>query len=242
MDINLKVKEKGKQSISFSGGVSGIAGSFVGLLLSDQQFPGAGRNADAFGADRRHSEAASSSDSPSLICSTGRFRPDSRFSTTKFDYNTARQEGILLGQQVAINPALQENYNTDSKGFTIFASYPLRKLFVHAPRADLRMVDHEHHALQPVGHAAFRTHEVHQPGRPLGAEWHPAEQDHADAHLQHGGQPGQPDARQKLLLRVELRGRPAGRQRQHDQQHLQMTYFHPNYHRRNTIALNFAAA
>ncbi|MGH9561301.1 MAG: BamA/TamA family outer membrane protein, partial [Terracidiphilus sp.] len=47
---------------------------------------------------------------------------------TKFDYNTARQEGLLFGQQVAIDPALQENYNTDSKGFTIFASYPLRKL------------------------------------------------------------------------------------------------------------------
>jgi outer membrane protein insertion porin family len=46
----------------------------------------------------------------------------------RFDYNTARQEGLLLNQQVAINPALQENYNTDSKGFTIFASYPLRKL------------------------------------------------------------------------------------------------------------------
>jgi len=45
----------------------------------------------------------------------------------RYDYNTARQEGILLGQQVAINPALQENYNTDQKGFTIFATYPLRK-------------------------------------------------------------------------------------------------------------------
>ncbi len=46
---------------------------------------------------------------------------------TKLDYNTARQEGILLGQQVAINPALQENYNTDSKGFTVFGNYPVRR-------------------------------------------------------------------------------------------------------------------
>ena len=34
VDINLKLKEKGKQSISFSGGVSGIAGSFIGAVLS----------------------------------------------------------------------------------------------------------------------------------------------------------------------------------------------------------------
>ena len=46
----------------------------------------------------------------------------------KYDYNTARQQGILLGQQTAIDPALQENYNTDSAGFTVFASYPLRRL------------------------------------------------------------------------------------------------------------------
>ena len=31
VDIKLKVKEKGKQSISFSGGVSGIAGTFIAL-------------------------------------------------------------------------------------------------------------------------------------------------------------------------------------------------------------------
>ena len=34
---------------------------------------------------------------------------------------------MLFGQQVAVNPALQQNYNTDSKGFTAFASYPVRK-------------------------------------------------------------------------------------------------------------------
>ena len=40
VDINLKVKEKGKQSISFSGGVSGIAGSFVGLSYQTNNFLG----------------------------------------------------------------------------------------------------------------------------------------------------------------------------------------------------------
>ena len=34
---------------------------------------------------------------------------------------------LLVGQPVAIDPALQENYNTDSRGFTIFASYPVRR-------------------------------------------------------------------------------------------------------------------
>ena len=127
VDITLKVKEKGKQSISFSGGVSGIAGSFVGLSYQTNNFLGLGETLTfsvQFGDIQRSIQFGFTE--PYLFD-----RPLSTGFTifaNRFDYNTARQEGLLLGQQVAINPALQENYNTDSKGFTIFASYPLRKL------------------------------------------------------------------------------------------------------------------
>ena len=126
VDIKLKVKEKGKQSISFSGGVSGIAGSFVGLSYQTNNFLGLGETltfSAQFGNIQRNIQFGFTE--PYLFD-----RPLSTGFTifaNRFDYNTARQEGLLLGQQVAINPALQENYNTDSKGFTIFASYPLRK-------------------------------------------------------------------------------------------------------------------
>ena len=53
VDIKLKVKEKGKQSISFTGGVSGIAGTFIGGSYTDQQFPGPRRNSVAFRANRQ---------------------------------------------------------------------------------------------------------------------------------------------------------------------------------------------
>jgi len=127
VDINLKLKEKGKQSISFSGGVSGLMGSFVGFSYQTNNFLGLGETL-------------------TLSADIGNIQDDVQFGFTepylfdrpistgftvfysKFDYNTAQQEGLLFGQQVAIDPALQENYNTDSKGFTIFASYPLRKL------------------------------------------------------------------------------------------------------------------
>src|ERR1700690_766143 len=127
VDINLKVKEKGKQSISFSGGVSGISGSFVGLSYQTNNFLGLGETLTfsvQFGDIQRNIQFGFTE--PYLFD-----RPLSTGFTiflNRFDYNTARQEGLLLNQQVAINPALQENYNTDSKGFTIFASYPLRKL------------------------------------------------------------------------------------------------------------------
>ena len=47
VDINLKVKEKGKNSIGLNGGVSGLAGAFVGLKYETNNFLGIGRNADS---------------------------------------------------------------------------------------------------------------------------------------------------------------------------------------------------
>ncbi|MGH9688717.1 MAG: outer membrane protein assembly factor BamA [Candidatus Acidiferrales bacterium] len=127
VDINLKLKEKGKQSISFSGGVSGLAGTFVGFSYQTNNFLGLGETLTlSANVGNIQSEVQFGFTEPYLFD-----RPISTGFTvfyTKFDYNTARQEGLLFGQQVAIDPALQENYNTDSKGFTIFASYPLRKL------------------------------------------------------------------------------------------------------------------
>ena len=126
VDIKLKVKEKGKQSISFNGGVSGLSGSFIGFSYQTNNFLGLGETL-------------------TVSAQVGNIQTDLRFGFTepylfdrpiatgftifasKYDYNTARQQGILTGQPIAIDPALQENYNTDSKGFSVFASYPLRR-------------------------------------------------------------------------------------------------------------------
>lgn len=42
VDITLKVKERGKNSVSLNGGVSGIAGSFIGFGYSTNNFLGLG--------------------------------------------------------------------------------------------------------------------------------------------------------------------------------------------------------
>jgi outer membrane protein insertion porin family len=126
VDIKLKLKEKGKQSISFNGGVSGIAGTFIGGSYTTNNFLGLGETLSLsaqIGSFQRNIQFGFTE--PYLFD-----RPISTGFTifsTKFDYNQARQLGIALNQQIAINPALQENYTTNSKGLTVFASYPLRK-------------------------------------------------------------------------------------------------------------------
>ena len=44
VDVNLTVKEKSQRSIGFTGGVSGISGSFIGINYSDNNFMGRGES------------------------------------------------------------------------------------------------------------------------------------------------------------------------------------------------------
>jgi outer membrane protein insertion porin family len=126
VDILLKVKEKGKQSIGLNGGASGIGGSFIGFSYQTNNFLGLGETltfSAQFG-DRQRSFIFGFTE-PYLFD-----RPISTGFTifsSRFDYNQARETSILLGQQVAINPAIAQNYNQDRKGFSVFASYPLRR-------------------------------------------------------------------------------------------------------------------
>lgn len=134
VDVLVKVKEKGKNSIGFSGGISGLAGNFVGLNYATNNFLGLGATL-------------------SLGVQWGTFQKMYSFGFTEpyvfdkpitagftifkseFNYNQIRQLAIYSG----INPNLLaqsqygqyygQNFTQNSDGFTAFASYPLRRSF-----------------------------------------------------------------------------------------------------------------
>jgi outer membrane protein insertion porin family len=126
VDILLTVREKGRQSISLTGGVSGLAGSFVGLSYQTNNFLGLGETltfATQFGSFERTIQFGFTE--PYLFdrpISTG-------FSIfyTRYNFDQSRQASLLLGQRVTIDPNVVQNYNQNSTGFTVFASYPLRR-------------------------------------------------------------------------------------------------------------------
>jgi outer membrane protein insertion porin family len=126
VDILLKLKEKGKQSISLTGGVSGLAGSFVGLSYQTNNFLGLGETLTLSGqiGDIQRTAVFGFTE-PYLFdrpIATG-----FTISTSSFKFNQSQQESILLGQKIQINPNIEQDYNQDTTGGTIFASYPLRK-------------------------------------------------------------------------------------------------------------------
>ena len=127
VDLNLKLHEKGKQSIGLQGGVSGLAGTFIGLTYQTNNFLGLGETltfSAQFG-DLQRSFMFGFTE-PYLFdrpISTGFTIFDSRY-----NFDQAKQEALALGQSVSINPQFVQNYTQNSKGFTLFASYPVKRL------------------------------------------------------------------------------------------------------------------
>jgi outer membrane protein insertion porin family len=127
VDLNLKLKEKGKQSIGLQGGVSGLAGSFIGLTYQTNNFLGLGETltfSAQFGDLQRSF----------MFGFTEPYLFDRPISTgftlfsSRYNFDQAKQEAIAFGQSVSINPAFVQNYTQNSTGFTLFASEPIKRL------------------------------------------------------------------------------------------------------------------
>jgi len=126
VDILLKLKEKGKQSISLTGGDSGISGAFVGLSYQTNNFLGLGETLTLSGQLGEFQRSALFGFTEPYLFD----RPISTgftVSTSRFVFNQSEQTSLLLGQKIQIAPSIEQDYNQNTTGATIFASYPLRK-------------------------------------------------------------------------------------------------------------------
>jgi len=126
VDILLKLKEKGKQSIGLQGGVSGLAGGFIGLTYQTNNFLGLGETLTLSAQVGQYERNIMLGFSEPYLFD----RPISTGFTifsSLYKFNQAEQAAVLTGQQVSINPQYIQNYNQDSTGFTVYASYPMKR-------------------------------------------------------------------------------------------------------------------
>ena len=129
VDLTLKVREKGKNSIGLQGGVSGLAGAFIGITYSTNNFLGLGETLSiqaSIGNNQRDVMFGFTEpylfDRPIQAGFTVYFR--------KFNYDQAKQYSIATGQNLNLpTPFLQnlQNYTQSSAGFSVSASYPLKR-------------------------------------------------------------------------------------------------------------------
>jgi len=131
VDLTLKVKEKGKNSIGLQGGVSGLAGAFVGLNYSTNNFLGLGETLSVQASlGSRQRDLVFGFTEPYLFD-----RPiQAGFNVymRKTNYDQARQYAIATGQNLNLPSVyLQnlQNYSQSSTGTMLSVSYPLRRSF-----------------------------------------------------------------------------------------------------------------
>ena len=133
VDITLKVKERGKNSVGLNGGVSGIAGSFMGFNYSTNNFLGLGEtlSLDSQLGTRLRSVRLGFTE-PYFLDKP--IQLGFMVYLSRFDYNQAREASILTGQNLiplynALGTNNLLNYIQNSHGFTASASKMLRRSF-----------------------------------------------------------------------------------------------------------------
>jgi outer membrane protein insertion porin family len=131
VDLLLKVHEKGKNSIGLSGGVSGLAGTFVGLSYSTNNFLGKGETL-SISANLGNLERSINFGFTEPYLFDRPLTAGFNIYFTKFIFDQAREAALFTGQQITLPSALEENlqnYTQSSKGFTINLSYPIKRSF-----------------------------------------------------------------------------------------------------------------
>ncbi|HUS18202.1 MAG TPA: outer membrane protein assembly factor BamA [Terriglobales bacterium] len=131
VDLTLKVKEKGKNSIGLTGGVSGLSGSFIGLNYETNNFLGLG--------ETLRIEANVGSRERNLVFGFSEpylFDRPLNFGFTifnrRYSFNQIKEAEIAQQQAISLPQELLDafqNYRSNSTGFTVSASYPLRRSF-----------------------------------------------------------------------------------------------------------------
>src|ERR1700682_3506137 len=141
VDVTVKVSEKGRQQISFNGGISGIGGSFFGLEYSTNNLFGRGETLSLnLAAGNRQRSAQFSFTEPfirnrpitagfSLFGYSQKFFGEGTF----LSQNTAAQRGAS-GNALDFLSTNEENlFTRNSLGASIFASAPLSEFYRKRP-------------------------------------------------------------------------------------------------------------
>jgi outer membrane protein insertion porin family len=137
VDLNLKVSERGRQQISFNGGLSGIGGSFFGLEYSTNNLLGRGEILSLnLSAGNRQKYLQFSFTEPyiknrpitagfSLFGYTQKFFGEGTF----LSQNVEAQQGLSGSQLDFLNVSEENLFTRTSYGGSIFASAPLSEFY-----------------------------------------------------------------------------------------------------------------
>jgi outer membrane protein insertion porin family len=133
VDLIVKVKERGKNSIQLNGGVSGISGTFIGASYSTKNFLGLGETLSLSSQlGTRTKSVQFGFTEPYLFDKT--IQTGFTIYLQRFNYNQAQEASILAGTNLipeynSLGAQNLLNYVSNGYGGTVFVSYPMRRSF-----------------------------------------------------------------------------------------------------------------
>ncbi|MGC2527731.1 MAG: outer membrane protein assembly factor BamA [Candidatus Acidiferrum sp.] len=241
VDINLKLKEKGKQSIGLQGGVSGLAGGFIGLTYQTNNFLGLGETL-------------------TLSAQLGEFQRTVQFGftepylfdrpistgitvfTSKYNFDQAKQEAILLNQQVSVNPQYAQNYNQNSTGFTVFASYPAKRFSFARFGLSYGLTRTSIQAFNQASSLLFEQLQFRSIAGPSALNGIVSSSITPSVTYNTIDNPINATKGKSFYYSVSLTGGPLGGNVNTLTNVFDIKYFHPTYHHRNAIGVHFSTS
>ncbi len=241
VDINLKLKEKGKQSIGLQGGVSGLAGGFIGLTYQTNNFLGLGETltfSAQFGEYQRTLQFGFTQ--PYLFD-----RPISTGFTvfsSKYNFNQAKQEALVTGQQISVNPQYVQNYDQDSTGFTAYASYPMKRFSFARLGVSYGLTHTNITAFNAASSLLFEQLQFRAIAGPSALNGIITSSITPSITYNTIDNPLNSTKGKSIYYSVSLTGGPLGGNVKTLANVFDIKYFHPVYHHRNAIGLHFSTA
>ncbi|MFN2596164.1 MAG: outer membrane protein assembly factor BamA [Pyrinomonadaceae bacterium] len=141
VDVNVKVSERGRQQITFNGGISGIGGSFFGLDYSTNNLLGRGESLSLnLAAGNRQSSALFSFTEPyvrnrpitagfSVYAQSLKFFGEGTF----LSQNANALAGLFGSQEQFLNTSEENLFTQRTIGASVFASAPLSEFYKKRP-------------------------------------------------------------------------------------------------------------
>ncbi|PYS21402.1 MAG: outer membrane protein assembly factor BamA [Acidobacteria bacterium] len=141
VDVTIKVSEKGRQQISFNGGISGIGGSFFGLEYSTNNLFGRGEvlSLNLAAGNRQRSFQFSFTEpyirNRPITAGFTVFAYSQKFfgEGTFLSQNTSAQQGLSGSLLDFLNTSEENLFTRNSLGASIFASAPLSEFYRKRP-------------------------------------------------------------------------------------------------------------
>ena len=241
VDLTLKLKEKGKQSIGLQGGVSGLAGTFIGLTYQTNNFLGLGETltlSAQFGDLQKTFTFGFTQ--PYLFDKP--IQSGFTIFSSEYKFDQAQQVAQQTGQSVSINPEFLQDYNQNSRGFTAYASYPLRRFSFARASISYGLTHTNITAFNDTSQLLFTSLQFRSVAGPSALDGIVSSTITPSITKNTINNPQNPTTGKAYFYSAGFSGGPLGGNVNSISNTFDFKMFRPTYHKRNVIGVHFATA